>query len=168
MSISDSFVAELKHEAATTRKLLERVPDDRLTWKPHDKSWSFIQLASHVVSLLEWVQPTLDLEEMVLPDEYKPWTAASSQELVRRFDANIAKAVERLTGFPDSEMMKPWKLKGPGAEGAEQVYFTLPRVAVIRSFVINHLIHHRGQLSIYLRLNDIPMPAIYGPSADES
>ncbi len=163
MAISDSLIAELKHEVIATRKVLERVPDDRLEWRPHAKSWDFIHLASHVATILEWVEPTLDLEEMILPENYKPWLGTSSAELVAKFDESVAKAIKHLSGYQDSELMKPWSLRD-----AQQVYFTLPRVAVLRSFVMNHLVHHRGQLTIYLRLNDIPMPAIYGPSADES
>jgi uncharacterized damage-inducible protein DinB len=162
MAISDSLISELKHEVIATRKVLERVPDDRLSWKPHQKSFSFIQLASHVATIPEWVEATLNHEEMVLPENYKPWIGTSSAELVERFDKAASAAIEHLSGYPDEEMMKLWILRGE-----EEVYFTLPRVAVLRSFVMNHLVHHRGQLSIYLRLNDIPVPAIYGPSADE-
>ncbi len=163
MSISDAFAAELQQEAIATRKVLERIPDDRLSWKPHEKSWSFIELASHVASLLEWSQMTLDAEEFALSDDYKPWRGSSSQDLVQRFDSNVAKTVDRLQGYPDSEMMKMWSLKR-----GQEVLFSLPRVAVMRSFVFNHLVHHRAQLSVYLRLNDIPVPPMYGPTADES
>ena len=163
MSIADSFAAELQQEAAATRKTLERIPNDRLDWKPHEKSMSFIELGSHVASLLEWGQVTLDQQEFVFSGEYKPWRGSSSEELVERFDNNVQDVVQRLGGYPDSEMMKTWSLKS-----GEDVIFSLPRLAVFRSFVLNHMVHHRAQLSVYLRLNDIAVPAMYGPSADES
>jgi uncharacterized damage-inducible protein DinB len=163
MAIADAMVSEFEHEAATTRRVLARVPDEKFDWVPHEKSFSMGALASHVVNLLGWAEPTFELDEFEIPADYKPWNASSKQQLLEQFDANVAEVKEKLAGYPDDKMMQPWTLKGEG-----RVYFSMPRVAVVRSFILNHLVHHRGQLSVYLRLNDIPVPSIYGPSADES
>ena len=163
MTIAESYASELQQEAVATRKVLERVPDDRLSWKPHAKSMSFIELASHVATILEWGQVTIENDQFVMDEDYKPWRAGSSRELVERFEQGLAAAMEALQGRSDDEWAKPWSLKKGDA-----VLFTMPKSAIMRAFVLNHLVHHRGQLSVYLRLNDIPVPAIYGPSADES
>jgi uncharacterized damage-inducible protein DinB len=150
---------------ATTRRVLERVPDDKLAWKPHDRSWSMGDLASHIVNSIKWAdftmnQAELDLGTVALDEMNK--AAKSRAELLAWFDANAAAARQAL-GKSDPDYTVPWTLK----QGA-QVFFTMPRYNCIRSFLLNHLVHHRAQLGIYLRLNDIPVPAMYGPSADES
>lgn len=162
MKLGEAMAMELQQEAKATRKALERLKDERLDWKPHQKSWTTRQLASHVVNLLGWTIPTVQQSEMVIEEDYRPWEAGSVKDLVDRFDANVAEAVKELAACPDEKMMEDWSLKSKDA-----VYFSMPRAAVLRTFVLNHLVHHRGQLSVYLRLQDIPVPAIYGPSADE-
>ena len=165
MTIAELLLPEVEQEMATTRRVLERVPDDKLAWKPHDRSWSMGDLASHIVNSIKWAgftmnQAELDLGTVAL-DEMNQ-AAKSRAELLAWFDANAAAARQAL-GKSDADYVVPWTLK----QGA-QVFFTMPRYNCIRSFLLNHLVHHRAQLGIYLRLNDIPVPAMYGPSADES
>jgi uncharacterized damage-inducible protein DinB len=166
MGISKSLLPEFDHEMATTRKTLERVPEDKFDWKPHEKSSAMGGLASHISNIPTWAinainQDSLDLAPGGVP--VPPLQGAKSQaELLRTFDDNIARAREAIAGATDEALFSPWSLLHGG-----KTIMTLPRIAVLRSFVMSHLIHHRGQLSVYLRLNDIPVPAIYGPSADE-
>jgi uncharacterized damage-inducible protein DinB len=165
MTIAELLLPEVEQEMATTRRVLERVPDDKLAWKPHDRSWSMGDLASHIVNSIKWAdftmnQAELDLGTVALDEMNK--AAKSRAELLAWFDANAAAARQAL-GKSDPVYAVPWTLK----QGA-QVFFTMPRYNCIRSFLLNHLVHHRAQLGIYLRLNDIPVPAMYGPSADES
>lgn len=166
MSISKSLLPEFDHEMATTRKLLERVPDDKFDWKPHPRSTAMGGLATHVANIPTWTinsmtQESLDLAPGGVPvPPMQP--AAGRDALLKFFDENVAKAREAIANAADDAFFVPWSLMMNG-----KTIMTLPRVAVVRSFVLNHLIHHRGQLSVYLRLNDIPVPSIYGPSADE-
>jgi uncharacterized damage-inducible protein DinB len=160
--IKDSLLAEYDHEMATTRKLIERVPLDKLAWKPHEKSMSLGSLALHLANLPTWAstilgQPSFDLAEAP-PNLAQP---VSTADIMQHFDQSTAAARAALDK-PDADFAAHWTLKRGGAE-----IFTLPRIAAFRSFVLSHMIHHRGQLSVYLRLNEIPVPAIYGPSADE-
>jgi uncharacterized damage-inducible protein DinB len=162
MAIADALLPEFDREMTTTRKLLERVPEDRLAWKPHAKSWSLGELATHVATLPGWGAATLNLAEIDMTGP--PNTAATSRaDLLGRFDKNVAETRAALVGKSDAEMMAPWSLKQSG-----RTVFTMPKAAVWRGFVLNHIVHHRGQLSVYLRLNDVPVPSIYGPSADEA
>jgi uncharacterized damage-inducible protein DinB len=163
LRLSDRLAMEITHEAISTRKMLERVPDDKLGWAPHEKSMTLGRLASHIAELPAWGPMTLDTEEMSMSTgEYKPWIAQNHQELVAKFDEGLAAFQKRLQTCPNEEMMVPWKFIMDG-----KLVFELPRAAVLRSMVLSHLIHHRGQLSVYLRLLDVPVPSIYGPSADE-
>jgi uncharacterized damage-inducible protein DinB len=162
MSIGTSLAEELEQEAKATLKILERIPAEKFDWKPHEKSFSMGQLASHVADTVSWSIPTLNQEEMDFPSDYQPWIAKSTKELVDHFDDSVNQTVEILKNYPDDELMKTWKLTREG-----ETMFSMPRIVIMRSFVINHLVHHRGQLSVYIRLNDIPVPSIYGPSADE-
>lgn len=164
MGIKQGLWAEFDHEVATTRKLLERVPDDkaRLSWKPHARSMSLGGLATHIANLPLWTGTILNesfFDTAAAPPNLEEKT--SRGEILAAFDEN-AKRARGWMDKSDGEYMDRWALKRGGQE-----MFSLPRVAALRSFVMNHLIHHRGQLSVYLRLNDIPVPAIYGPSADE-
>jgi uncharacterized damage-inducible protein DinB len=163
MSIVDSLLPEFDHEMTTTRKLLERVPEDRLDWKPHAKSTSLGGLATHVANLPTWGSITVNQTELDLAESGVAELARTRAELLARFDANVASTRAALAGKSDAELMVPWTLKRAG-----QKIFSMPRVGVWRSFVMSHLIHHRGQLSVYLRMNDVALPSIYGPSADES
>lgn len=162
-TIGSAYLAELEHEAKTAREVLSRVPADKFDWKPHEKSMTFGRLASHVAEMIGWTAPTLLQPELDFAKmDYKPYDPASTQDLLDFFDKNLAEAVEVLKNVTDEQFMENWTMRN-----GETEYFTLPKVAVMRSFVMNHIIHHRGQLSVYLRLNDIAVPSIYGPSADE-
>lgn len=156
---------EYDHEMGTTRRLLERVPEADFAWKPHEKSMSLGQLAGHLANIPTWCtavldQPLFDLDSA--GDDARPKQPASRDALLKEFDAKVAAARASLAQRSDGEMLSPWTLKRGGHE-----IFTLPRISAIRSFVMNHSIHHRGQLSVYLRLRDVPLPRIYGPTADE-
>jgi uncharacterized damage-inducible protein DinB len=162
MPLVDMLLPEFDHEMATTRKLLERVPDDRLAWAPHAKSFTMGQLAQHVATIPMWGTMTLTLSELDLAGSEQLPAAGSRAELVKMFDENAGKARKELTGKTDAELMAPWALK----RGADTI-FSMPKISVWRGFVMSHLIHHRAQLSVYLRMQDVPLPAMYGPSADE-
>lgn len=161
--LAAAFLAELDNEAKVTRTCLERVPADKFDWKPHEKSMTFGRLASHIAEMFGWTKDTLrtDVLDFATMD-YKPFEPTSTEELLAFFDEHIAASKAALSETSDEAFMTDWTMRN-----GEQVYFTMPKVAVMRSFVMNHIVHHRGQLSVYLRLNDIPVPAIYGPSADE-
>lgn len=146
----------------TTRRLLERLPDDKLSWKPHGKSMSLAALATHLSHIPHWGEIILTSAAFDLADAPPtPDDAASRADVIAAFDAT-SKKTRALMDQTDAEYQSLWTLK----RGGYQV-FSVPRMAAFRSFVIHHVIHHRGQLSVYLRLNDVPVPAIYGPSADE-
>jgi uncharacterized damage-inducible protein DinB len=161
--LAGAFLAELDNEAKVTRSVLERVPADKFDWKPHEKSMTFGRLASYVAEMFGWTKETLKSDVLDFSTmDYTPFEPKTSEELLAFFDDHIAKARAVLADTSDETFMTDWTMRN-----GEQVYFTMPKVAVMRSFVMNHIIHHRGQLSVYLRLNDIPVPSIYGPSADE-
>ena len=162
MAIKDALLADYDHEMGTTRRLLERLPDDRLAWKPHDRSMSLGRLATHVSRIPEWAgtilnDPFFDLTEA--PQAVAEQTSRAA--ILASFDETRARA-RAWMDKTDGEYNSLWTLKRGG-----QQMFAVPRVAAFRSFVLHHIIHHRGQLSVYLRLNDVAIPAIYGPSADE-
>jgi uncharacterized damage-inducible protein DinB len=166
MSLSESLLPEFDREMANTRKTLERVPDDKWDWKPHEKSTAMGGLATHLTNITLWAIFTIDNDSIDLAPGGKPLPGAelvkSQAELLELFDNNAAKARAAIAGASDADLSKPWTLKANDKE-----IFTLPKIAVLRSFIMNHMIHHRAQLGVYLRLNDLPVPAIYGPSADE-
>jgi uncharacterized damage-inducible protein DinB len=164
MAIMDALLPEYDHEMATTRRLLDRVPEAEFAWKPHDKSMSLGQLAGHLANIPTWCSWVLDAAEFDLataPDR-RPRQPASRAALLQEFDAKVAAARTSLLPRTDAEFLTPWTLR----HGSHEI-FTLPRISAIRSFVMNHSIHHRGQLSVYLRLKDVPLPSMYGPTADE-
>jgi uncharacterized damage-inducible protein DinB len=167
MPIAHSLLGELEHEAATTRNLLAIVPDADKDWKPHPKSSSLGDLAVHVSNLLYWGLVTVRDDAFDLAPAGQPaWSLPkfeSAEVNLNTFDANLAAVKEALAAVSDDAMMRPWSLRK-----GEEVYFTMPKVAVWRTFVMNHLVHHRGQLSVYLRLRDVPLPSIYGPTADSA
>jgi uncharacterized damage-inducible protein DinB len=167
MPIAQSLLPEFDQEMAATRRLLERTPDADAAWKPHEKSWPLGHLAMHVANLPSWTNVTLEQDELDLePPDGKKWVQPafeSTAALLRMFDENVKKARATIELTSDQAFHGNWSLKGGG-----QTYFTLPKVAVMRSFVMNHLIHHRGQLTVYFRLRNVPLPQLYGPTADES
>lgn len=154
---------EFNAEADKTRKMLERVPLDKADWKPHDKSFSMGRLASHLAELSTWVEATLNHDELDFSKmDYKPFVAQNTEELLKFFDDNREKATEVLKNTSDEVFSQDWTLRS-----GDTVYFTAPKLATLRDFVLNHTIHHRAQLGVYLRLNDIPVPQTMGPTADE-
>jgi len=160
--LSQTMLPEFDMECATTRKLLERVPDDALTWKPHEKSFSMQDLAGHLVNIPSWVGSTIDHDDLDMAAGFEPAPTGNSAALVELFDENVAAARAKLETADDATLMGNWTLRS-----GETEHMTLPRAVVLRNFVLNHMIHHRAQLSVYLRLRDVPVPSIYGPSADE-
>ena len=167
MSIAKSLLPELAHEMSTTRKVLDRVPDGRSDWKPHAKSMTLGRLAQHLATLPGWVQATMGQTELHMNPPggapYTPPVFESTASALATFDEHVKAGREAIAAAEDKDFMVPWTFKN-----ADRTIFTMPRAAVLRSFVTNHIIHHRGQLSVYLRLNDVPVPSIYGPSADEA
>lgn len=163
--IAESILPEFDHETATTRALLERVPEGKADWKPHAKSMSIGQLAMHIASLPQWASVTLACTEFdTNPPDGRTITTPpfeSPAQLLQVYDDNVYASRALLVRTSDAEFMVPWTLKSGGRS-----LFSMPRVAVFRSFVLNHAVHHRGQLSVYLRLLDVPIPNIYGPTAD--
>lgn len=163
MAFIDPVVEELRYEAAGTRKLLERIPEAKAGWQPHPKSMPLGVLGAHVAELISWAPAITEAPEYnFVPAEYTPPKIETKAALLGAFDANVETAVSALKALPDPGWMETWTFKKDG-----EVVFQLPRIAVVRSMILSHMIHHRGQLTVYLRMNDVPLPAIYGPSADE-
>lgn len=165
MAVKDSLLPEFDHEMGTTRRVLERVPEADMAWKPHAKSFSLGQLASHIANIPTWAESTFDLtvfDLATLGEDTRPKQPAELAPILAAFDANVKKARAKVNDQLDAAFFTPWTLKQNGQE-----VFTMPKIVVWRSFIMNHLIHHRGQLSVYLRLRDVPLPSIYGPTADE-
>ncbi len=161
MSIGQAFIQELEEEAKTTRRVLERVPGDHLAWKPHAKSMSLGQLALHVASTPGGIAQMATQTAVQVPD-FRQDEAKTTDELFTTLDEAVATAKGVLEGLDDAAMGETWK-----AMAGDREVMALPRVALLRSIMLNHWYHHRGQLSVYLRLLDVPVPSIYGPSADE-
>ncbi len=160
--MKEALLAEYDHETAATRRLLERIPDDRVSWRPHAKSRSIAELATHISLLPEWGDAILNRPQFDLVEAPAPAPPESSRDrLLRTFDDRV-RAARGWLDKSDAELAAMWTLRRSGQE-----VFSMPRATAFRSFVLYHLVHHRGQLSVYLRLNDIPVPALYGPSADE-
>lgn len=165
-TIAELLLAELDREAAGTRRALERVPEGRNDWKPHEKSMPFGYLAGLVATMLSWIDSIITQDELDLaaPGEYKTGAFDTSRELLEAFDQAVARARKALAGASDEHLLTTsWRLLGQG-----QVLLEQPRYVAIRDSVINHLAHHRGQLTVYLRLNDALVPSLYGPTADEN
>ena len=166
MNISQSLLPEFDNEMRTTRALLLRVPEGQADWRPHPKSMTTGQLASHVTNIVRWGAGVFEREELDLasPDAalFAPPKFVTTEGLVEQLDANVAQARAALASAPDEDMSVVWTLRN----GAQTI-LAMPRAAAYRSFVLSHHIHHRGQLSVYLRLLDVPLPSIYGPTADE-
>jgi uncharacterized damage-inducible protein DinB len=166
LNYAEALLSEFDQEMANTRKVLERVPEDKLEWKAHPKSNTIGWNANHIADLPNWLvqvltKPALDIAP-VGGEPYVFPKLTTSPEILALFDRNVAAAREAITRVKDEEMGQAWTLSGGG-----QTYFTMPRAAVVRGMVLNHLMHHRACLCVYLRLNDIPVPGLYGPSGDE-
>lgn len=166
MSIAASLLPEFDMEMANTRKTLERVPADKFDFAPHEKSMPMISLATHIANMTGWGTITLTQDEFDMQPPgsapYREEPAKSVEELLAKFDANREAFRAALAAISDEAMMKNWSLLSGG-----HVIFTQPRIGVLRGMILNHLVHHRAQLSVYLRINNVPVPALYGPSADE-
>lgn len=166
MSIAQSILPEFDQEMAGTRKTLERIPNDKLGWKAHPKSNSIGWVAAHLAEIPGWVEGTLTKDSWdinpVGGEPYQSPKATSREQIIEVFDRNVAAARKAIAATSDEAFQKQWSLVSAG-----KPLFTMPRIAVIRGFVLNHTIHHRAHLLVYLRLNDIPVPGLYGPSADE-
>jgi uncharacterized damage-inducible protein DinB len=161
--LNTPFTRELPHEAASTNKFLQILPFEKWTWKPHEKSMTLGMLATHIAEIPGWITSTLQSEELDLGNwkreipEFK-----DAEELVHFHDQNVAAALAALSGASDEMMRADWTMRH-----GSQVLVKMARIGVIRGLAMNHMIHHRGQLSVYLRLLDVPIPGMYGPSADE-
>ncbi|MDP9053962.1 MAG: DinB family protein [Acidobacteriota bacterium] len=161
MTISETLLPEFDREMANTLKILDCVPEEKFTWKPHEKSMTLGRLASHVAEMPQWAMVTVTQDTLELTPEFKPFNAAGKSELIATFNANVAGGREALAGAGDDHLAKVWSLIYAG-----KPVLSMPRAAVLRTMVMSHMIHHRAQLSVYLRLLDVPIPGMYGPSAD--
>jgi uncharacterized damage-inducible protein DinB len=162
MSIRDSILTEMEQEAQTTKRVLDRIPEDKLSWKPHAKSFSLGQLALHIATLPASVVAVATPDSIEAPN-FSQSEAKSRREVLDSFSKSLEAAKEGLNNMDDARLMGTWSLTRNG-----KVVLSMPRVAFLRSILLNHNYHHRGQLSVYLRILDVPVPSIYGPSADES
>ena len=166
MSYAETILPEFDQEMANTRKVLERIPDDKLEWKAHPKSSTIGWNAVHLAEIPSWVNSALTRTELdIAPVGQEPYRIPklnSTKEILELFDKNVAEARKAIQAASDADVKENWSLLAGG-----NVIFTIPRSAVIRTWVLNHTIHHRAHLCVYLRLNDIPVPGMYGPSADE-
>jgi uncharacterized damage-inducible protein DinB len=165
MPFTRLLLPEFDHETGTTRRLLERVPDAALGWKPHERSMSMGELATPLARLVTWTPAIVEgtaFDLVEARERPRPPVPDSGEAIVALFDENIRAARAVFAGTSDEAWLVPWSLRDGG-----HLVFTVPRVSAFRTFVLNHSVHHRGQLSVYLRLNDVRLPAIYGPTADE-
>ena len=166
MRIADALLPEFDQEMANTRKCLERIPDNKFTYKPHPKSFDMGSLAVHLATVCDWGVTVINSDNFdyapVGAEPYRPPIAKNTAELVAMFDKSTKEFRAALAATDDATFMKPWSLLAGG-----NPVFTMPKIVCIRGMIFNHSVHHRGQLTVYLRMNDIPVPAVYGPSADE-
>jgi len=162
MNLNQAILPEFDHEMANTRKSLERVPDERLGFKQHAKSMSLGGLATHLATINGWADAIVGTDSFDVKTAPPTAELKSTAEVLSAFDQSLASARKAIAGASDEQLMRPWTLSA-----GDKAVFTLPRIAVLRSFILNHTIHHRAQLGVYLRLIDVPVPSIYGPSADE-
>jgi uncharacterized damage-inducible protein DinB len=156
------LLPEFDQEMANTRKLLERVPDGKFEFKPHEKSMTLGRLAAHTAEIPSYISATLRLDRMDFTGDEKPFAPANRKEILEAFDKHVAEARELLAKASDEDLAKIWTLTFKGKE-----FFSMPRTAVLRGMCMNHLVHHRAQLGVYLRMNNVEIPGMYGPSADD-
>jgi uncharacterized damage-inducible protein DinB len=163
MAYKDALIAELKYESESTKKILERVPVEKAGWKPHEKSFTLGRLATHVAEIPHWISRIITVDDWdFLARGYNPQVAQTQEELMQIFRTKLDQAIADLTAMKDEDFQKIWVVRR-----GDQMRRELPKKIAIRSWGFSHLIHHRGQLSVYLRLLDVPVPGMYGPSADE-
>ena len=162
MAIRDAILPEYDQEMANTRKMLAAVPDGKWSYKPHSKSMQLDKLAGHIAEMPGWLPMTMQVEVLNMDGSYQPFLPKTNAELLAAFDKNVKEGREALAKATDEQFAVVWTLKS-----GDQVFFSMPRTAVVRSLIMNHVIHHRAQLGVYLRLNDVAIPGMYGPSADE-
>ena len=162
MSLTDAMLREMEQEAHATRRLLERLPEDKLSWKSHSKSFSLGQLALHIAQLPGFI-PAMAAQDVFEAPQFHQPEAQSREETLRTLEEGLVTAKGILSAMDDVKVVEPWTLLLNG-----KPVMTVPRLEVLRTILLNHYYHHRGQLSVYLRLLDVPLPSIYGPSADES
>ncbi|MBA2250403.1 MAG: DinB family protein [Chitinophagaceae bacterium] len=162
MAIYHSLLAELEMESEATKKILQSVPDEQWNWKPHDKSYSIGALATHIADIYGWSDIMIHKDQLDFANtDYVAPEVANSSDLMRTFNENLAHAKVALQNAKDEQFSENWKMRN-----GEQIYFELPKNVVFRTWVLNHIVHHRAQLGVYLRLLEIPVPSTYGPSAD--
>ncbi|HUK31074.1 MAG TPA: DinB family protein [Candidatus Acidoferrum sp.] len=163
MPINQAFLGEFDHEMASTRISLERIPEDKFDWAPHPKSMKLGRLATHLAEMPGWTRDTIEKDKVDIANYGGPPDLKSKKDVLALFDKNVADARAALVAATDdANWMKTWEMVR-----GDKVVFSMPKVVVMRSFIFNHNVHHRAQLGVYLRLNNIPVPSIYGPSADE-
>jgi uncharacterized damage-inducible protein DinB len=162
MSIGQSLLPEFDTEMANTRKMLERVPDGKFDYKPHEKSMALGRLAAHTAEMASWGTMTLTTERLDMTGSEKPFSPATKQEILDAFDKSVKETRSALEKMSDADFGKIWTFTYKG-----QQVMAMPRLAVFRGMVMNHLIHHRAQLGVYLRMNNVAVPGMYGPSADD-
>ena len=162
MAIRDALLPEFDQEMATTRRVIERLRENKYDWAPHEKSMTAGRLASHIAEMTVWGTISITQDSLDLAGGHQPFNAASREELLAAFDKNVEECRKALASTSDEALSQSWSL----LQGSN-VLMTLPKITVLRTLVLNHIVHHRGQLSVYLRLTDTPVPSIYGPSADE-
>lgn len=162
MALRHALLAEFKSEADSTRKMLERVPFEKGDFQPHPKSMTLERLATHVAEIPNWAVVTMTTPELDFAKGYTPNKPANKEELMKLYEDCSSKAIEVLSNMTEEQLDEMWSLRN-----GEQIYFTMPKKVVLRGFVFNHLVHHRAQLGMYLRLLDVPVPGMYGPTADE-
>ena len=161
MAFTDAFLPEFDQEMKTTRSLLERVPFDKAAFKPHQKSTALGALANHIANLAGFGEMIVKQPERNFANWVPVPDAANTNDLLKRFDENVSKSRDALVSMDEKTLGDKWTLRN-----GDHVIFALPRAAVLRTLLMNHIIHHRGQLSVYLRQNEVPLPSIYGPTAD--
>lgn len=163
MSINNGFAVEVERETANTRRLISKLEDQHLDWRPHAKSMTTGELVGHVIDLHNWVNQALVLEDFNLATNFVPSKPKTIQEAIEDLDSSYSKNIDVINSLTDEDWQKLWTMRF-----GDYVISELPRVDAFRHIIYNHLIHHRGQLSVYLRMMDIPLPGLYGPSADDT